>query len=204
MDLIALCVPDVQVRSEFLNAPSNANLSYLVVPISYILLIFTGWELVLRLLSLQLQKGSTAMSCFALVKGAQSRSTQPGPAEPRPAPQPWSPQSRQGPPTQQVGDTQHCGNAKSEIHLKCLFDFVCLHEKQGQGGHARPASSYYVLRLYTNCFCFCWCASDPRSMVSESFARKVTFSTRQRRRLPTGQASSHGDTVCVEKKTDFL
>ena len=80
----------------------------------------------LRLLSLQLQKGSTAMSCFALAKGPQSRSTQPGPAEPRPAPQPWSPQSRQGPPTQQVGDTQHCGNAKSEIHLKCFFRFRLL------------------------------------------------------------------------------
>ena len=56
MDLKALCVPDVQARSEFLMPHPTQICLNLVLPISYIMLVFTGWELVLRLLSLHLEK----------------------------------------------------------------------------------------------------------------------------------------------------
>ncbi len=60
MDLIALCVPDVQARREFLTPHPTQICLNLVLPISYILLVFSGWDLVLRLLSLHLTKKTEA------------------------------------------------------------------------------------------------------------------------------------------------
>ena len=69
MDLKALCVPDVQARSEFLMPHPTQICLNLVLPISYIMLVFTGWDLVLRLLSLHLEKNKPHMFmcvCFCV------------------------------------------------------------------------------------------------------------------------------------------
>ena len=64
MYLIALCVPDVQARSEFLMPHPTQICLNLDLAISYILLVFTGWDLVLRLLSLHLEKKNGVFTDF--------------------------------------------------------------------------------------------------------------------------------------------